>query len=102
MRAARAMVANKPGAPGRLRISVKTTAQGRPGVVRLHLWYLPPAFFSRRRAAGVSRRLAFPAPFDLRGAVTIGSLGRAGAAGMNAHDCTLSLRAEGSTRSAAR
>ena len=25
------MVANKPGAPGRLRISVKTIAQGRPG-----------------------------------------------------------------------
>ena len=47
------------GAPGRLRISVKTVAQGRP-VFRLHLWYLPPAFFS----AGVSRRLAFPAPSD--------------------------------------
>ncbi len=26
------MVARKPGAPGRLRISVKTIAQGRPGV----------------------------------------------------------------------
>ncbi|CAL78063.1 hypothetical protein BRADO4315 [Bradyrhizobium sp. ORS 278] len=63
LRAARTMVANKPGAPGRLRISVKTIAQGRPGVSRLHLWYLPPAFF-RRRAAGVSRRLAFPAPSD--------------------------------------
>ncbi|CAL74877.1 hypothetical protein BRADO0961 [Bradyrhizobium sp. ORS 278] len=44
LRAARAMVANKPGAPGRLRISVKTIAQGRPGVLRLHLWYLLPAF----------------------------------------------------------
>src|SRR4051812_27751609 len=39
------MVANKPGAPGRLRISVKTVAQGMP-VDRHHLWYLPPAFFS--------------------------------------------------------
>ncbi|BAM89840.1 hypothetical protein S58_38500 [Bradyrhizobium oligotrophicum S58] len=38
------MVANKPGAPGRLRISVKTVAQGMP-VDRQHLWYLPPAFF---------------------------------------------------------
>ncbi|MGC2779704.1 MAG: hypothetical protein WA418_29100 [Bradyrhizobium sp.] len=38
------MVANKPGAPGRLRISVKTVAQGMP-VDRHHLWYLPPAFF---------------------------------------------------------
>jgi hypothetical protein len=37
------MVANKPGAPGRLRISVKTVAQGMP-VDRLCLWYLPPAF----------------------------------------------------------
>jgi len=40
------MVANKPGAPGRLRISVKTIAQGMP-VDRHHLWYLPPAFFSQ-------------------------------------------------------
>ena len=40
------MVANKPGAPGRLRISVKTVAQGMP-VDRQHLWYLPPAFFSQ-------------------------------------------------------
>ena len=40
----RAMVANKPGAPGRLRISVKTIAQGKAGRSRLHLWYLPPAF----------------------------------------------------------
>ena len=61
------MVANKPGAPGRLRISVKTIAQGRPGVLgctcgtcRLH--------FVSRRAAGVSRRLAFPAPSAFRGA----------------------------------
>ncbi|WP_316233362.1 hypothetical protein, partial [Bradyrhizobium sp. SZCCHNPS2010] len=53
-----AMVARKPGAPGRLRINVKTIAQGRPGrsgctcgTCRLH--------FFRRRAAGVSRRLAF-------------------------------------------
>ncbi|BAM86190.1 hypothetical protein S58_01710 [Bradyrhizobium oligotrophicum S58] len=38
------MVANKPGAPGRLRISVKTVAQGMPDD-RLDLWYLPPAFF---------------------------------------------------------
>jgi hypothetical protein len=42
----RGMVANKPGAPGRLRISVKTVAQGMP-VDRQHLWYLPPAFFSQ-------------------------------------------------------
>ncbi|MFC5326924.1 hypothetical protein [Bradyrhizobium oligotrophicum] len=40
------MVANKPGAPGRLRISVKTVAQGMPDD-RHHLWYLPPAFFSQ-------------------------------------------------------
>ncbi len=44
-RFARMMVANKPGAPGRLRISVKTIAQGMP-VDRLCLWYLPPAFFA--------------------------------------------------------
>ena len=37
------MVTNKPGAPGRLRISVKTAAQGMPDD-RLCLWYLPPAF----------------------------------------------------------
>ena len=41
-----AMVANKPGAPGRLRISVKTVAQGMPDD-RHHLWYLPPAFFTQ-------------------------------------------------------
>src|SRR4051794_8316823 len=39
------MVANKPGAPGRLRINVKTVAQGMP-VDRHHLWYLPPALSS--------------------------------------------------------
>jgi hypothetical protein len=38
-----ATVANKPGAPRRSRISVKTAAQGMPDV-RLNLWYLPPAF----------------------------------------------------------
>ena len=36
-RAVRMMVAKKPGAPGRLRISVKTVARGMP-VDRLHLW----------------------------------------------------------------
>src|SRR4051812_38407113 len=39
-------VANKPGAPRRSRISVKTIAQGMP-VDRLYLWYLPPAFCSQ-------------------------------------------------------
>ena len=39
------------GAPGRLRISVKTVAQGMP-VDRLCLWCLPPVLFFRRRAMG--------------------------------------------------
>ena len=59
-------VANKPGHRGERAVSVKTIAQGRPGVpgctcgtCRLH--------FFRRRAAGVSRRLAFPAPSSREG-----------------------------------
>ncbi|WP_315771848.1 MULTISPECIES: hypothetical protein [unclassified Bradyrhizobium] len=40
------MVANKPGAPGRLRISVKTVAQGMPVESALPV-VLPPAFFSQ-------------------------------------------------------
>jgi len=77
----RAMVANKPGAPGRLRISVKTIAQGRPGVLgctcgtcRLHFFEqagrrrqptpgLPCALVSMRgqsehKSSGASRREA--------------------------------------------
>ncbi len=53
------MVANKPGAPGRPRISRSNRCAGRAGRVRPDLWYLPPAFFSQ---AGRGQRPAFPAP----------------------------------------
>ncbi|CCD94343.1 hypothetical protein BRAO375_3470019 [Bradyrhizobium sp. ORS 375] len=38
--------ATKPGPRGECEAAVKTIAQGGPGLVRLNLWYLPPAFFS--------------------------------------------------------
>ncbi|WP_316231601.1 hypothetical protein [Bradyrhizobium sp. SZCCHNR1051] len=39
------MVANKPGAPRRSRSSRSNRRAGKAGCFRLHLWYLPPAFF---------------------------------------------------------
>ncbi|SMX55365.1 Protein of unknown function [Bradyrhizobium sp. ORS 285] len=38
--------ARQPGPRGECEAAVKTIAQGGPGLVRLNLWYLPPAFFS--------------------------------------------------------
>jgi len=42
---------------------------------RLHLWYLPPAFFSQAGHGG-GELPAFPAPSRLRGGETAASLGR--------------------------
>jgi len=55
------MVANKPGAPGRPRISRSNRCAGKAGRVRPDLWYLPPAFFSQA-GHGRGQRSAFPAP----------------------------------------
>ncbi len=49
--------------PGRVRSKRENHRAGKAGRSRLHLWYLPPAFF----LAGVSRRLAFPAPSSREG-----------------------------------
>ncbi len=63
------MMARKPGAPGRKRSSRSTIAQGGPdfrltcGTCRLH--------FFRRRATGLSRGPAFPAPSRFPGGLTM-------------------------------
>ncbi|MGJ5047096.1 hypothetical protein ACQR09_08505 [Bradyrhizobium oligotrophicum] len=71
---------------------MKTIAQGRPGVLgctcgtcRLHSF--------RRRAAGVSRRLAFPAPSAPEGEHDQQSPGRDFAAGMPDHVICLCAQA---------
>ncbi|MGJ4887796.1 hypothetical protein ACQR1Y_06375 [Bradyrhizobium sp. HKCCYLRH3099] len=69
------MVANKPGAPGRLRISVKTIAQGMPacsgfacGTCRLH--------FFRRRAMGEAVTRHSLRPLHVREGRAMADLGR--------------------------
>src|ERR1700741_1629128 len=56
-----ATVANA-GSPGRVRISRKTTAQGRPECLRLYLWASRSRKFLLRGGPGCSGHPVFPAP----------------------------------------
>jgi hypothetical protein len=60
--AAQAMVANKPGTPGRARSSRKTIAQGMPCDFGLPVLTCGHLSFSAHRACGCGQRPAFPAP----------------------------------------
>ena len=65
---ARATEANKPGTPGRTRISRKAIAQGMPACVRLYLWISrvhSMRNFSHTRLR-VQRHPAFPVPSEFR------------------------------------
>src|ERR1700741_2643582 len=52
----------KRGSPGRVRISRKTTAQGRPECLRLYLWSSRSRKFLLRGGPGCSGHPVFPAP----------------------------------------
>jgi hypothetical protein len=55
------------GSPGRVRISRKTTAQGRPECLRLYLWFSRSRNLFLREGPGCSGHPAFPAPSRFRG-----------------------------------
>ncbi|RTM04599.1 MAG: hypothetical protein EKK32_05180 [Bradyrhizobiaceae bacterium] len=83
MRMARAMVTNKPGAPGRPRISRQTIAQGRPEC-SAHLWFLPRAFLIAR-GPRVWWTPGLSCALDLAGGDRSARLGRSGAARTRCH-----------------
>src|SRR5665213_1743817 len=64
---AQAMVAKKPGAPGRARSSRKTIAQGRPDVSGEPVVTNSYAFLHCMRGCGCIERPVFPAPFHRAG-----------------------------------
>ena len=76
-----AMVAKRPGTPGRARSSRKAIAQGVPDVSALpdDLWAF---FFSAHKNAGAVERPAFPAPSLSRGTPNLQSPDANRAAGM--------------------
>ncbi len=73
-RIARMMVANKPGAPGRLRISVKTTAQGMPDDLAAPV-VTAACFFFCRRAMGEAFTRHSLRPLHCRGRARRAPLG---------------------------
>ncbi len=77
------MVANKPGAPGRSRSSRSNRRAGKAGCFRLHLWYLPPAFFEQ---AGHGRQPTpgLPCALCSRRAIEVQQLGRYAPRGVEA------------------
>src|SRR6516225_7967984 len=73
------------GSPRRARISRKTTAQGRPGCLRLYLWFTRSRKFSLRGGPGCSGHPAFTAPSALEEGELDEKLGRKCAARTWAH-----------------
>jgi hypothetical protein len=74
-----AMVAKKPGTPGRARSSRKTIAQGRP-VFSAHLFVLVCVSlrnFAHKACGCELMHPVFPAPSDFRGVRTLQNSGRA-------------------------
>ncbi len=63
-----AMVANKPGAPGRPRISRKAIRAGKAGMSWPNLWFLPRAFFTARGPWG-RQAPGLPCALRFRGSV---------------------------------
>jgi hypothetical protein len=78
----RATVANKPGTPGRPRISRNTIAQGMPDRFGVPVVTCLRAFLLCTQGCGCSERPAFPAPSDFQGDTDDAPPGRNHAAGV--------------------